>query len=405
MRFLINSVLTAKPKLNNKRAGLFSSPLSGSSPSVPTTALVTSSDSAIAVKKKWGQQCGVSCGCVVRFVIDLDDRDRVISAEYTAQRIIMTTATSRKDQQGQKNSNSSKRLQPLLTNRTGKLQYLPSNCKALHQLSACAISYFVNRPLWQIMNYNEFQYSRSSTAFRQTVLKAQNLTQTDSASEEIRPPRARLNKEIQQPKSHNHCFDLVEDAITALLKGYVPPPREPVHRVSKSQFSVTPYPSDISEASNNSLYFYNEEHFLYNDEAHRKKDEVSCASIPWQERTLNSSLFEIPRLMSWRYGGDDDRDGDHTLEYSASSHKGSNQSFLAYNSGKSSIRWTALDWMDWFESNREKQQQQIQMREEEASRESVSRRNGALSSLSHATDWLTYVDSIQLDETKSEQSA
>jgi hypothetical protein len=399
MRFLINSALATKPKLTNNRASLISPPLTGTPSSASPTVLVTSGDAATKVKKKWGQQCGVSCGCVVRFEIDLDDRDRVVSAEYTAQRILMATATSRTYQQQQKDSNNLKRLQPLLTNRTGRMQYQPSNCKALHRLSACAVNYFVNRPLWQIMNYHEFQHSRSSEAFRQAVLTAQNLNPSDTQTNNVRSAEAHLNKKRNsQPVNHNHCFDLVEDAITALLKGYVPPPRNRDHQ-------LTQYLNENSGSSFNMFDLYDDENLSRKDEAMDEAGMASYSPIPWHERKLSIALTEIPNLLSWRKSSADEPDDDAVIVFVSSGEKESHDTFPSNDSGRSAPRWTALDWMDWFDNDREKHQEQIQIREKKVALEKMNRLSGSLSYISHATDWLTYVDAIQLDGTKSEQSA
>jgi hypothetical protein len=418
MRFLISSALATKPKLINHRAGLIPPPLTEASSALPTTVHVSSGDDATTVKKKWGQQCGISCSCVVRFEINLDDRDRVVSAEYTAQRVLMTSVNSRKDKEQHKNSKNSKRVQPFMTNRTGRLQSIPSNCKALHQLSASAVSYFVNRPLWQIMNYHEFQHSRSSKAFRQTVLKAQKLTLNDTQMDSPLTPKAHIDKKTkQQPANHNHCFDLVEDAITALLKGYVPQPRQPDHQVLNCHLPLTQHPTENSRASFDVLDFEGEDHLSHEDDALEITDKESSTSIPWQERTLNSLLFEIPRLLSWRNGNDDEQDEGYMVEYNFSTKEGSQQQFTHSEREcvKPAFRWSALDWMDWFENDRVNQQQEIQMREKESSLVNMNRLSGSFSSLSHASDWLTFVDAIQSrDEvqrngtangSKSEQSA
>ena len=144
--------------------------------------------------KKWGQQCGVTCGCVVRFELELDDNDRVIMAEYTAKKIITTTipiptipkranskdihnanrhsSSATTDSKQQQELKQQQHVRPVFTNRTKRLQYVSCKCSTLHTLCLQSIQYFINRPIYQLINLHEFPAARSSHAFRETILSS-----------------------------------------------------------------------------------------------------------------------------------------------------------------------------------------------------------------------------------------
>ena len=393
MRFLINVSSASKPIVTRNTASLpvVASARNGNVSSVAAKGPVTSGCTASAVKKKWGQQCGVSCGCVVRFEIQLDDHDRVVSAEYTAKRILMNSLTANQSQ-------------PLFSNRTGRLLYQPSNCKALHQLSSCAVNYFVNRPLWQLMNYHEFQHSRSSESFRRYVLAVQNLSPSDSSKQDNQSKLMHPKKKTKQPENYNHCFDLVEDAITGLLKGYVPPPRPPSQTRWNGQRALAQYTDEYHDASDYSSV-NDDDTFSLSNEAVVDTGKNVSTSIPWLERSPHSSALEIPWLLSWKSRNESDRDEDNVVVSTFPVRNNMNNDCTTIDS--KSFRWTALDWMDWFENDREKQQQQIQMREKEELMKKSKQFDGSLLPFSFAADWLAYVDSVHFDSTlsNSEQSA
>ena len=80
------------------------------------------------------------------------------------------------------------------------------SCKALHHLSSVACHELTDMSLSRAQNMTEFSGNRSSDAFRTTALVKQGLS-TDKGS----------------------CFDLVEDAVTAMVKGHLLRPRRMAH--------------------------------------------------------------------------------------------------------------------------------------------------------------------------------
>jgi hypothetical protein len=411
MRFLLNSS-SAVPKTAWSNISVTTKSIALPKPAATTTStvgiLATTSDASVAVTKKWGQQCGISCGCVLRFEIDLNEHDCVISAEYTAKRIV-TTTTSMKQQRDGETAESIKKLSPILTNRTGRLQCLPSNCKALHQLSNSAIQFFINRPLWQLINFHDFQGSRSSLAFRQTVLATQNLIPSATSTMNQQPNQLHVSKKkSQQSQHHNHCFDLVEDAITALLRGYVPAPRRPEQTLTKHELWF------------DSLAQYEDEEFLpFIDKTFNKIDNAFVDSMPWHERSPHSLIQSQWWPFTWSASSDEQRD-EYNMISSPTVQNNVKNTFLQWTSQRSSscskegtnlnddIRYrTALDWMDWFENDREKQQKQQQLLDQRKllqTKKSILQTE-SLSFLS-VTDWLTYVDALHFDNnTNNEQSA
>jgi hypothetical protein len=81
-------------------------------------------------------------------------------------------------------------------------------CKTIHTLANDIISYVTSRNLDSVRNMSEFSSTRSSPAFRHAVLV-----------------------ENQLPRTDTHCFDVLEEAYTAMIKGFMPRGRR-----SKSTF-------------------------------------------------------------------------------------------------------------------------------------------------------------------------
>ena len=404
--------------------------------------------SSSSATKKWGQQCGLTCGCVVRFDLELDQNDRVIMAEYTAKKILTTTIpipiipkfSNLKDMHHKKNNSRSAgttgdskqhqeqpsppppQVRPVFTNRTKRLQYVSCNCSTLHALCSKSIQYFINRPIYQLVNAHEFQSARSSHAFRDTILSSLCHTDDTSSTIPIHPTTNTPKKQIiknhrntlfqpqpqQSPplrrhdtgtniKNHHHCFDLVEDAITALLKGYIPSPRQP----PTNEICTLPISSEdaiVADKSYDRHYNLNDD---YDDQQLRhwavntaKSNTNATSTSPWQERMLHPWW----PFTSWTHNNssnyDDDNDGN---ENKNSTNTGVPQIHKSYasddvkqlqqrlstlsNTGSDRRHWTALDWMDWFEYDRElKQQQQAP---------SFTKQNET-----RVIDWLTYVDTL-----------
>jgi hypothetical protein len=142
---------------------------------------------------QWGQQCSPTCGCVIRFQATIDPMSRRYeSVEYVARQVVTTSVPD-----GQSTSSSS-----MLTSR-GRPMMRDCECKSLHHLASTTTQYLQGKTTSQATSMLEFQSTRSSTAFRQTALTMQGL-----------------------PKSHTGCFDVMEEALTAMVKGHMVPFRE-----------------------------------------------------------------------------------------------------------------------------------------------------------------------------------
>jgi hypothetical protein len=154
--------------------------------------------------KAWGQQCSPDCGCVVRLCAVIDPETRTFrSASYTAKSIVTvaTTTSMCANKNGGQQQQPRLTLQAVLTTK-GRPMMKACECKTLHHLSEAIVNHLPNQKVSKIKNLLEFQSTRSSLAFRQTVLTTQEL-----------------------PAQDTHCFDVVEEALTALVKGRIPKPR------------------------------------------------------------------------------------------------------------------------------------------------------------------------------------
>lgn len=137
----------------------------------------------------WGQQCSPNCGCVVRFESKVDPATGIIvDATYHAKSVVVVSKNNR--------------LEPLYTMRTNKPMLKECKCKSVHTLAKEITTFVHNKNIDRIRNLTEFTFTRSSPAFRHTVLVENGLSRNDT-----------------------HCFDLIEEAFTAMLKGFIPSPR------------------------------------------------------------------------------------------------------------------------------------------------------------------------------------
>jgi hypothetical protein len=417
----------------------------------------------VAKTKKWGQQCGVTCGCVVRFELELDDNDRVIMAEYTAKKIITTaipiptipnitalkeiqnkshnsTSAVISSKQQQQQQQQQQHMQPVFTNRTKRLQYVSCKCSTLHSLCLQSIQYFINRPIYQLVNLHEFQSARSSHAFRDTILSSlrQNITTEhvnknksifEPQQQQLLPPRRHDTGTTN--KNHYHCFDLVEDAITALLKGYIPPPRrQPINEFSILEGNMDDsMTNDKSYDSNYNLSDdYDDQQVLHwsmsTDASANTAKNSALAASPWQERMLHP-WWPFTSWTNYSHSNsEDDNDGNekNTMKdgveqfrkkYAIDDVKRAQQRLSTLSTTDSDRRhWTALDWLDWFEYDREvKQQEQQQHRWMQLSSDAQKSATNNTYHETHVIDWLSYVDALYNDRsnyanrTSDQQSA
>eukprot|EP00977_Amphora_coffeiformis_P009993 scaffold2335_cov175-Amphora_coffeaeformis.AAC.20 len=137
---------------------------------------------------QWGQQCSPSCGCVVRFQGVVNPETKKYEAiDYVARQVVTHSPS------GQGASLLTAKGRPMLKECT---------CGSLHHLASQATSHIHGKTTSQVKNMLEFHSTRSSAAFRKTALATQGL-----------------------PPSDTRCFDVMEEALTAMVKGYMPPSR------------------------------------------------------------------------------------------------------------------------------------------------------------------------------------
>lgn len=250
MRFLLHPRTSSAVKSIKGKAVdslVISAPSSGAPPAVVTSlsSPATNSPSSVAsnnngvsnhTTKAWGQQCSPTCGCVVRFEATYDsDTQAIRSASYHAKRIVTRTIANNKTTAHPGTEENEPQLQAVLTAK-GRPMMTECSCKSLHHLSSVIVESMVAQPSGQqsrlghseqpvsfakLRSSLEFKHLRSSPAFRKTVLAAQQLPSTDT-----------------------HCFDVVEEALTALVKGHMPKARRRSHTEIKFD-DQEEYPSEI----------------------------------------------------------------------------------------------------------------------------------------------------------------
>ncbi len=149
----------------------------------------------------WGQQCSLTCGCVLRFETQTDvATQRITSAKYVAR----TVVTHHVPGQG---------LVPVFTTTAaiGRRHHRPwfvaCTCPAIHELASHIVEAIPGQTWNWLYNMMDFPGIRASPAMAHAVLLAHGL----------------IPSKTQQ---HQHCFDLVEEACTAMVKRYIPRPRE-----------------------------------------------------------------------------------------------------------------------------------------------------------------------------------
>eukprot|EP00978_Attheya_sp_CCMP212_P041915 scaffold246882_cov60-Attheya_sp.AAC.1 len=159
----------------------------------------------------WGQQCSPQCGCVVRFEATIDaSSDAIVSATYHAKSVVVSNHTASNNASNNHRTNHHvKQMVPTLTTKGRPMFTKDCQCETLQQLAQGVTTWLSSqqRTVAQVSNSSlQFGEVRSSEAFRHTVLKQQLLH----------------NK---NPHAHTHCYDLVEEAFTALIRGHMPQPR------------------------------------------------------------------------------------------------------------------------------------------------------------------------------------
>lgn len=179
---------------------------------VPNDSL-NKNDDGNDVARTYGQQCSPQCGCAVRFeaTYDPNGSNRILSMTYDAKTVITTNFYSEKD--------GTTKLKPVYTT-SNKPMMKECNCKTVHTLAQTVTESLPKMTLSQAQNSLEFLGVRSSPAFRYTALKNHNLLKTNHKSDQ----KKSVEETIIDVKE-GHCFDLIEDALVACLKGYMPKSR------------------------------------------------------------------------------------------------------------------------------------------------------------------------------------
>lgn len=203
----------------------------------------------------WGQQCSPTCGCVVRFEQNRDD-----NLNYTAKKVVTS---------GQK---------VVLTNK-GRPMLTECNCSSLHRLSSALVDHYRTRDFKCRRSDLEFQSMRSSKAFRRTVLQSQGLPLTDG-----------------------HCFDVVEEAWTAFIKGHIPSARRegPVIPLVQ-EFEREEKDDYVPEEHRPALPFSSDDH----DDDHQYKLAISSTlrMFDWnqeQQEQIASGRVRRPAPSDWQ---------------------------------------------------------------------------------------------------------
>jgi hypothetical protein len=390
----VNGVVVVAPKPTARSAK------SSTTPSLHDTRVVTAAaswnnngsscgeDSAVVVQKRWGQQCGVSCGCVLRLEIELDDKERVVTALATTKRILVQANNSRKEGQQEPHT----QLHPLLTLHRQRPQCTsPSPCRALQTLVSAVVQYMPGRYLWQLQNYHEYSsHMRSSGAFCRTVLDhmlssaaapcAPSLSQRPSNNNS--PPPSNLSSTTMS--LYTPCFDLVEDALTALLKGYIAAARR--HPLPFTTTTTT-FPTDGAPAAAHDTncstdnWLVTSYHFELDDKSKSdgssSNELLGCIQAWWKRYRTFGWLFNTSDTETTTTTQHNKYPHHQPSFYTRGPRNHSSRALVQnHTAWHGNNYWTALDWMDWAEQER-----------------ALSDQNQAKpSSRALFSDWISYVD-------------
>ena len=239
MRFLLNAATAAaasKPlgasaamQVTKGTAGTSAAAAAASAAAVTTSRAVAAAGGGVSIprhlqqhprlQKSWGQQCSPNCGCVVRYETVVDEAtDRIVDVTYHAKSVLLSASGSddsslvpQLTQTPDTNSTDSTKGRPILTE---------CRCPTVHQLSSRITGYLRDRSLQHIYNTVEFSGVRSSPGFRRAVLAENGLGRGSTG-----------------------CYDLVEEAFVACIKGYMPKPRG----AHDAGYNSSPFPSAMPQ--------------------------------------------------------------------------------------------------------------------------------------------------------------
>jgi len=130
----------------------------------------------------------------LRFEANINDEGRVQAATYHAKTLVCK-GTSRKLEPQLTLSSKRQNQQPM---------FVECTCSTLHTLAQQVVAHLPNKSIDKdLRNQVEFTGNRSSLAFQHTVLQ-----------------------KFQSPPDHSSCLDLVEDALTSMIRWHMPAPRK-----------------------------------------------------------------------------------------------------------------------------------------------------------------------------------
>ena len=192
MRFLLHrSARTVLPKGQNAKkaaeGGKAATSLIGTKSGGDTNHV--NNEMSVDRHVQWGQQCSPNCGCVVRFQATVDpETKRYETIDYVARKVVTCHPSGRG---------------ATLQTARGRPMLKDCQCGTLHHLATEASHHLQGKTTSQALNMLEFHSTRSSTSFRKAALATQGL-----------------------PSSDTGCYDVMEEALTAMVKGHMLPFRQ-----------------------------------------------------------------------------------------------------------------------------------------------------------------------------------
>ena len=256
-------------------------------------------DDRKSLTRAWGQQCSPTCGCVVRFEASIDpETQAIVSASYHAKSLVTVATASSAAAAGKRQQqhhgafegrhpryhhhqggaagdaaglvDAPPQLKAVLTAK-GRPMFTKCKCESLHRLSAAVVEHVVSAPVTaglaasagasatasssttrtKLAGSLEFDSTRSSLSFCQTALRSQGLPATDT-----------------------HCFDVVEEAFTALIKRRLPRPRKVEEEIARTRKVLL---GDYGDSDEDEYYYYYNHH---PDDERRRYQEGKQSAAP-----------------------------------------------------------------------------------------------------------------------------
>jgi len=158
------------------------------------------------LSKAWGQKCAPDCGCIIRFETTIDtSSNQILSATMHTKSLVKDSLNN-----------------PLMTSKNRPM-LKKCDCYTLNNLGKQVTAYLPNKKFEDIRNMTEFEGVRSSDAFRHAVL--QNIASNESSARPLLL-RKHLSKNSKRMTSREKCYDIMEDAFLAMIRGHMPSPRK-----------------------------------------------------------------------------------------------------------------------------------------------------------------------------------